>query len=203
MKKKWTPSDKQLDVYVELLKSANKVRREILRRRKKQERNKSRNVTLPDIVVPKHIRIKQNVRSYRFKSFKDYQTKVREFKRIYGRGLDSFYKVHKKEFQSNLLLAIQGASENMGVYDLQPEGKGGYFSKEQIENADENIGGVMKLYNRINALPPERFADMYENGFMPYIRYLYREMIQGTSGTNISFVEEANEMFKLYKERVR
>lgn len=201
--KKWTPSIKQLELYEELLKEQNKVRREILRRRVKQERNKSRGVTLPDIVVPKHIRVKKNIKLYRFKSFQDYQSKVRELKRFYGKGIISYYKEGvKKNFLKDFVNVIQGASENMGAYDIKPEGRGGYFSQEQIVNAPSDIQDAMKLYNRYNALSPEKFAEMYENGFIAYLKYIYREMVQGTSNQQISFISESNEMINLYKERV-
>ena len=198
MRRKWSPSLKQLDLYDELLREQNKVRREILRRRVKLERElKGRR--LPDLVVPKHAKIKK-LKNYRFKSFKEYQSKVRELKRLYGHGILSFY---KSSYKDNVLEVyrnmIKGALESEGIYynNYEPETLGGYYSKEQIESAGD-IGKYMRLYNQLRSMPVEKFVDMYERGYIVPLRYIYQEMISGTKSQSVSFLEEQKEEIRIY-----
>lgn len=196
--KKWSPSLAQLDVYEELLKEQNKVRREILRRRVKIERER-KGQRLPDLVIPKRAKIKK-LKTYRFKSFREYQSKVRELKRLYGRGIASYYKYTlKNNFLEAYRNMIQGAMESEGNYrtSYEPETMGGYYSKEQIEEAGD-IGKYMRLYNQYLAMPSEKFQDMYDRGYIVPIRYIYQEMISGTKSQSVSFLEEQKEEFRIY-----
>lgn len=205
--KKWIPSMEQLETYEELLKEQNKVRRKILRNRIKEERKKARGVTLPDLIVPKYVRVKKNIKLYHFKSYREYQTKVKELRRLYGRGLVSYYtETYKREilkgWRESIDTAIKESGFAVGEF-VKPEGRGGYYSREQIEYY-KDLGRYMELYNRLNAMNPEKFQDMYANGYITPLKYIYREMIQGGSvGSGISFLDEQNSLIDVYNGRAR
>lgn len=202
--KKWSPSLEQLESYVTLLRERNKVRRQILRKRAKVEKLKAKGVTVPDLVVPKYVRVRQNIRTYRFKGWKDYQTKMRELRRVYGKGIETYY---KETYKKNILSAYRdmittAVQENGYESDFgKPQGRGGYYSREQIEQAGE-LGDYMELYNRFVAMNPSKFQDMYENGYITPLKYMYVEMISGKQNS-ISFLDEQTSMFDIYNHRTR
>ena len=204
-RRKWFPSLAQLETYESLLNEQNKVRRAILRKRAKVERETKGRRTIPDLVVPKKAKIKK-LKTYRFKSYRDYQAKIRELKRMFGRGLESYY---KETYKKNILEAyrdmIRVAMEENGQYysDFEPRGRGGYYSKEQIEEAGE-IGKYMKLYNQFVNMTPSKFQDMYDRGYITELRYIYAEMIGGgMKSRGISFLEEQKENIAIYNKIYR
>lgn len=206
--KKWSPSLEQLETYANLLKERNKVRRKILRNRLKEESYKRKGVTLPDLVVPKYVRIKKNIRLYRFKDYREYRTKIKELKRVYGQGIESYYKeTYKRNILEGWRNAIETAmKENgyIGDFDkIKPESHG-YYTREQIENAGD-LGEYLELYNRLQAMNAQKFQDMYANGYITPLKYIYREMLQGVAkgSYQISFLDEQHSLIEIYNHRTR
>lgn len=203
MIKKWKPSLKQLQTYAELLLEQNKVRREILRKRAKISKQGDRRNTIPDLVVPKHVRIRHDVKVYRsrFSDYSEYRAKVKELKRLYGRGFVGYYKeVYKRNILEGWRDSINTALRENGVYignGIEPASHG-YYSKEQIEEYGD-IGEYMKLYNRLVASDGQTFQDMYENGYITPLKYIYQEMLSGGKSSSISFLDEQNDLISIYR----
>ena len=204
MAKKWTPSQKQLSLYDELLKRQNITRKRLLKRRRiAEEEGSSFGRPLPDLVIPVKARRHRNLSSYKFNSYEEYRQKIKALQQLYGGKGDPLLRYYKETYKKNILTLIRGWVEDILGFKYAPDGYFGRYSDEQIQIANQmaNDGGrFLELYNKMIGLSTGEFMTMYDSGFFPKMKYIYEEM-KGIGGVEFSYVDEFLESFKDFRRQ--
>ena len=183
------PSQKSVDLYNQLVKQQNEVRKRIMRIHKHAEETLGAG-RLPALVVPKRVR-KISMRQFEGLSKAQLKHKLQVFwgkfksaKEMFGKGLTSYLSKTVKEGYMDLwrdqILYMSGES---------PEGVAKMFTKEQIENS--YMGEFMQTYNRLNRLSSESFLAFLYHGDIIAFKWIYLEMT-GQGRADDSWLEQQN-----------
>lgn len=179
------PSQRSIDIYNQLVKQQNKVRKQLKRFHKRVEEREGVG-KLPALQVPKRARsvlMSQLNSEIARKAFWKRYTHAKE---LFGQGLKSYLsRVIKQGYME--LWREQIGTEPLGVAKM--------FTKEQIENSD--MADFMETYNRLNRLSSEVFLAMLYSGEIISFKYIYQEM-QGSSGQSYSWLEQQNDLLDTF-----
>lgn len=220
MAREWRPTQKALDRYDELVKQQNKLRRQLLRRRKKVEET-SDSGRLPSLIIPakgvKSIKI-----DWRQVGAKEFRRKMKMLSNLVTGGLQGWY---KRNYKDAILLAwrqgleeaiLQEYKENIKIVARKSELdqlafgedvkmlEGGYFTQDLMEEYPK-FKEHFELYNRLQRMEIGVFMEMYDRGMFPLFKFIYLEMIGSTSEN--SFLEELkdsiNVQYKMINSRLK
>lgn len=207
MAKKWTPSQKQLSLYDELLKRQNITRKRLLRRRRIAEEEGSAGRPLPDLVIPMKAKRYRDFSRYskRFDSYEDYRNKIRALQTLYGGKGSPELQFYKESYKRNILNTIRDWIETEINFNQKPAGNFGKYSEEQIYLANkvaEEGGKFLELYNKMIGLSIGEFMTMYDSGFFPKLKYVYQEM-KSVGSVSFSYVDEFLYSYKDFRRQAR
>lgn len=207
MAKKWTPSQKQLQLYDELLKRQNITRKRLLRRRRVIEERGGFGRPLPDLVIPMKAKRHRDVQRYAnyFDSYADYRNKMRALQMLYGGKGSPELAFYKSSYKHNILEHIKGWIGDYLNFSEKPDGYFGKYSEEQIYKANqiaEDGGKFLELYNKMVGLSTSEFMVMYDSGMIPKLKYIYDEM-RNVGEISFSFVDEFLDSYRDYRRQVR
>ena len=207
MAKKWTPSEKQLKLYDELLKRQNMTRKRLLRRRRITEEEGSAGRPLPDLVIPMKARRYRDMSRYspRFDSYKDYRNKIRALQLLYGGKGSPELQFYKENYRKNILNLIKGWIDSEINFKQKPDGYFGRYSEEQIMIANQSAedgGKFLELYNKMISLSIGEFMAMYDLGYFPKLQYIYDEM-KSVGSISFSYVDEFLDSYSDFRKQVR
>lgn len=208
MAKKWTPSQKQLQLYDELLKRQNITRKRLLRRRRIIEEEGSFGRPLPDLIIPMKAKRHRNISRYAsyFDSYEDYRNKIRALQQLYGKGKeDPTFSFYRSTYRNEILGLIKGWIGDYLNFAEKPKGFFGKYSEEQIQFVNqigEDAGKFLELYNKMISLSLGEFMSMYDRGFIPRLKYIYDE-IRNVSSIEFSYVDEFLDSYSDFRKQVR
>ena len=184
------PSQRSVDLYIQLVAQQNKVRKQLQRIHKNAEETAGAG-RLPALVIPKNAHKVSRDRFYGLskselqKRLKAFYKRYDEAKQLFGRGLRSYIartvKQGYMELWRDQILSIGGES---------PAGKFNMFTKEQIENS--SMGDFMETYNKLNRLSPEVFLGLLYSGILIQFKYIYAEMV-GNGNREYSWLDQQND----------
>ena len=184
------PSQRSIDLYNKLVEQQNKVRKTLRRIHKKAEEALGAG-RLPALVIPKSA---HKIRRSHFNNMTSMKLKMfwqayREKKALFSHGLDSYLnKVVVKGYRE-LWEGEYGIGEKPALNSF-----GGMYSKEQIENADEDKADAMRAYNGLFTKGPMFFlAMLYTNNVISF-KYIYQELYMGTGSKEYSFIDQQIEI---------
>lgn len=185
MAKKWTPSQKQLQLYDELLKRQNITRKRLLRRRRIAEEEGSSGRPLPDLVIPQRARRSRNIYRYAnlFDSYADYRNKMKELSRLYGGKGSPLKAWYKETYRNNILSMIEDWIKNKIGFTEPPadpyrEGQKNnyYYSDIQIKDVGDKDGRILELYNYLKSLNINMFMALYDLHSFPSLHIIYDDI---------------------------
>lgn len=202
MAKKWTPSQKQLSIYDELLKRQNQARKAILRRRRIIE-EEGMGRTLPDLIIPKKVRRYRDMTRYRFDSYKDYREKMRALQNLFGGKGSPDLQYYRMSYKQNIISVIRDWIDKYLNFQEKPKSKFGKYSEEQIYKANqiaEDGGKFLDLYNKYQSMSIAEFMAMYDTGHIPTLKIIYDE-IRGVGDTmSPSYFSKVNEFIDNFSD---
>ena len=210
MAKKWTPSQKQLSLYDELLKRQNITRKRLLKRRRiAEEEGSSFGRPLPDLVLPMKVKRHRDVTRYskNFDSYADYREKIKALQKLYGKGKEEpDFAFYKATYRERILNLVRDWIIKYLNFDEKPAGKFGKYSDEQKSKIawsfDLDAVRFLELYNKMISLSTGEFMAMYDSGFIPAMKYVYEE-IKGVRGIDFSHVDEFLDSYSDFRRQVR
>ena len=207
MAKKWTPSEKQLKLYDELLKRQNITRKRLLRRRRITEEEGSTGRPLPDLIIPMKARRYRDMSRYslRFDSYADYRNKIRALQLLYGGKGSPELQFYKENYRKNILDLIKGWIDSEINFRQKPAGYFGKYSEEQIMIANQSAedgGKFLELYNKMISLSIGEFMVMYDSGYFPKLQYIYDEM-KTVGSVSFSYVDEFLYSYSDFRKQAR
>lgn len=207
MAKKWTPSQKQLQLYDELLKRQNITRKRLLRRRRIIEERGGSGRPLPDLVLPMKAKRSRDISRYAnyFDSYEDYRNKMRALRELYGGKGSPELGFYRSAYKRNILDHIKGWIEDYLNFSEKPKGYFGKYSEEQILIANQiadDGGKFLELYNKMISLSTAEFMAMYDTGMIPKLKYIYDE-IRNVGSISFSYVDEFLDSYSDFKRQVR
>lgn len=183
----WSPTQRELRLYDELVKKSNQVRRVLKKSRNNQEKETPVG-RLPALVVPTQKKSSNRVNWRRIRremSRQEWRRKLKEFKLMFGEGMKSYL---RETYKKGYLLLWQ---EHIGEL---PEGKFGRYSEEQMAEAGDKMAKFMEMYNRINGMSPIAFYHMAQKGFLVDFQFIYDDL----GGKEFGFIDQQIENISLY-----
>lgn len=183
----WTPTQRELKLYDELVRKSNQVRRVLLKSRKNQEKETPVG-RLPALVVPTKKKLSNKINWTRFRKEmgkRAWRRKLKEFKAMFGEGMKSYL---KETYKKGYLMLWE---EHIGE---RPEGKFGRYSQEQIALAGDKIGRFMEMYNKILVMSPISFYHMAQRGFLVDFQFIYDDL----GGKELGFIDQQIENISIY-----
>lgn len=204
MAKKWTPTQKQLSFYDELLRRQNEVRKQVLRRRRIAEEGGTFG-SLPDLVIPMKAKRYRDLSRYHFDSYAEYRKARQRLSELYG-GKSPLKTWYKTAYKGNIMAILKDWIENKYGYKETPEDKKQWNSKEptlysdfQIENAPEGLSRLLEIYNLIEKTDISVFMAMYDLKSFPSLHIIYDDV---TGEANFGEVDRFINDFEYEKRRV-
>lgn len=204
---------KMVSEYNRIARRINRLRKKILDEHSKNEGNSPKR---PDLIVPrkvKEINDPYALSREQYKRYLDYaRGLISDISAKTGKkDLETFYKnAYKNNYLDAILEMINtaypevifqrkvGADQDPTL--IEKPSLFGKFSKEQIENYPD-IAEYLELYNQIVALPASQFMDMYNKGYIVYLKYIYLEMLG--SMKEYSPLLEQKELIKTFNKTIR
>lgn len=202
MAKKWKPTQRMLNRYDELVKAQNKLRKQLLKRRQKAEKETSVG-RLPDLVIPERAKSSSRINWAVVKN-KMFWDKMRAMSAVVTGGIEGWYKRnYKRPIMEAWRDAIESViSEFYGETNIRPERTFGgaevAYTKEQMEEYPE-IAEYMKAFNALQRMPIGEFMYMYDTGYIPAFKYIYNEM---KGSFNANYLEELMDSIKRFRRNV-
>lgn len=200
------PSQRSIDLYNQLVEQQNKVRKHLRKIHKNAEEALGAG-RLPALVIPKSA---HKVKKSHFQGLspEKLRARLKAFWQAYGLKKELF----KSGTNSYLnKIVVKGYRELWeGEYGIneKPEHNyfGGMYSKEQIENADEDRAKAMRAYNGMFTRGADYFiALLYTNNVVEF-KFIYQELYQGMNNKEYSFMDQQidiNNRFSGPKQRAK
>ena len=181
-----TISSRKKNLYDKLRKEILNIRRRTLRLRKEAEESQFKKLErLPSLVLP---RVPPT--SNRLSKLKRWQIKYREYIKAMRESINVI-----KDVKRNYLEAFRVAIEK--YYGWSFDRLGNVMDKGPF---DEKERRILNLYYRYRNMSYQQFQHMYHMGYIIQFRFVYHEIIHEES-KDLSFIDEAIELSKEYKER--
>lgn len=205
MAKQWKPSQKALSRYDELVKQTNKLRRQILSRRRKAEQETPVG-RLPALILPEKATPSSRLdwRTIKNKIFYD---KMRQMSKVVTGGIEGWY---KRRYKRNILEAWRNALDSIAyekygksplIFDvngnIKVDSPTGLFTKEMLAQYPE-LEKYFKTYNKLRNMPIGEFMYMYDNGYMPAFKYIYNEMQGSFMGNYLDEMLDSIDRFRKF-----
>lgn len=211
MAKKWTPTQRQLTIYDELLRRQNITRKRLLKQRRIAEEGGGR-ASLPDLIIPKKARRYRDFSRYHFDSYEDYRKMLSRLKEFSDFERSWSREHYQKRYAETILefIAFYISQENprIQVYDrddpnkrliLHGEGARGRFTEEQLNDPDfAKYRDYLEFYNKIVYMPIDLFMTMYQSGIVPQLKLLYDEI----GGKELGMLDRYQSEYKSFRNEL-
>lgn len=169
------PSQHSIDLYNQLVKKQNAVRK-ILKKIHKHAEETLGVGRLPALILPKRARQIQNRDNLNLKAFWNRYRKMRD---MFGNGINDYLgKVVKQGY-------MELWREHIGI---DPEGYFGKYTPLQIREAGE-LGIFMEVYNKLQGLSGLQFLALQYMGGITAFKWIYDELTNGIRDKENSYIQ--------------
>lgn len=149
---------------------------------------------LPDFVIPREHKKK------RFHSQREFLTEFRSLKNYRIDEKEYFRKRYKGKYLDLLGEKIDDVSVQITGEHLEPEGRFGKFTDEQIASNKE-LSSYMEAFNEMQSMNIDSFKRAYFEGFIIPFRFMYRELTRfGNIGGGQGYSQTLDRQVDLIKE---
>lgn len=169
-------------LYNALVTKANKMRKRIIRRQQRQDREdeamRMRGIMPPRRmakVVPMRLKFleRPTAETMNREGYLAFKQAVKEM------GLDNEMRFYKSAYKDNYLQVLRENMigedpESRVVFGSQVSNKVPYSEKQIKEEKDEEKKNLMRLYNSIYRMSTEEFMTLYEKGYIVKLEFIYQ-----------------------------
>ena len=185
------PSQRSVDLYNQLVAQQNKVRKQLIRIHKNAEEALGAG-RLPSLVIPRSAKRITRDRFYGLSTY-ELRRRAKEFWRKYHEAQRLF--AGKRPLGRYLGRTLVDGYREIWIEKIfdgvEPEGKTGKYTSEQIEMADKNASRLMEIFNMFFARGREMFfLSMLNAGEITQFRYIYQEFDNGLSYKEDSWAQQ-------------